>query len=46
MDLKLQVEQDALLHVEDLLLRVGVVGEIDKVLDRWWVNLFILRGDK
>jgi hypothetical protein len=36
----------ALLHFEDFIRRILTVGDVDKVLEQWWVNLLVLGGDK
>ena len=46
LNLKLQVEQNVLLHVQDLRPRVRIVGEVDEVFDIGWVNLLILCCDE
>ena len=46
LNLKLQVEQNILLHVQDLRPRVRIVGEVDEVFDIGWVNLLILCCDE
>lgn len=47
LNLKLQAEEDAMLHARDLLPRVSVIRQVDKVLDSGRVNLLILgRNDK
>ena len=46
LNLKLQVEQNLLLHVQDLHPRVRIVSEVDEVFDIGWVNLLILGCDE
>lgn len=44
--MEVQHLHDLLLHVEDLFLLVGVVGDVDEVIDVWGKQFFVLGGNE
>ena len=46
LDVKIKCLQNTPLHCEDFLFCVGVVSDVNKVLDDGGINLFILAGNE
>ena len=43
---KLEMHHDGRLHVQDILLGIGIIGNLDKVLQQRRINFFIFAGDE
>lgn len=43
-EIVIQIEQDGLLHLQDLLFREGLICYINEIFDVWWIYLFIFGG--
>jgi hypothetical protein len=45
-NIEVKLCEHAKLHVDDLLLVIGVITHVDIILDKWWPYLFILASNE